>query len=445
MAAKTTKTNVAKATKKQPKEITIEVASILETSIIGTPAVQQIHEDGSKTPLDPNTLKPLAKPAVTGAYRIDINKGENKQEVSRQWAKRPDDQRFTSFDELSAFVKHRRLHSRETTLDLASIQGTGRGVEIILPGQDEPLQLSNFSFNQLCDATRIPAHYLSRLPSDLAAANLKHGLGNAHAQGGVKALTYHLPGQPVQLASITSPTYGRIWDVDVVDIVRYLLTIDPTWKIPGEMNWSNMTHNPFVDITKDNTTLFASDRDCFMFFAKDDRPIECGKTARGDTDVFFPGCWFANSEQGDDRHAEMASMYLRGVCMNRNLWGVEEFKSVKLRHSKNAPERFQGETLKLIKQLHDQDALPFVQLIAAAREMVLAKTDEEAREFLKARKFTQAEVGGIIDASVREEEREPRTLFEFTSAITAHSRTIPNQNRRTAAERIGSDLLKLAA
>jgi hypothetical protein len=26
-----------------------------------------------------------------------------------------------------------------------------------------------------------------------------------------------------------------------------------------------MTHNPFVDVTKDTTTLYASDRDVFLF------------------------------------------------------------------------------------------------------------------------------------------------------------------------------------
>lgn len=384
-------------------------------------------------------------PRVGGAYKIHIEQGINKSELNRQWASRPADQRFTTFKELSAHVKQRRLHSRETLLDLSAIRGTGRGIEIQLNEHEEPLTLSNFSFNQLCDVARVPAHYLARLPDELAAANLAHGLSNHHSTQAIKALTYHAPGEPARLAAITTPTYGRIWDCDVVNVVQYLLAIDPTWKIPGEMNWHNMTHNPYVDITKDNTTLFASDRDCFMFFCKDDRPIECGKTARGDTDVYFPGCWFANSEQGDNRHAEMASMYLRGVCMNRNLWGVEQFKSVKLKHSKNAAATFQKETALLIRQLHEQNILPFVHLIAASREMVLAKSAEEATEFLKARKFTQAEVSGIIDVSVKEEEREPRTLFDFTQAITAYSRQIPNNNRRTAAERIGSDLLKLAA
>jgi hypothetical protein len=30
-----------------------------------------------------------------------------------------------------------------------------------------------------------------------------------------------------------------------------------------------MTHNPFVDVTKDTTTLYASDRDVFLFLVDD--------------------------------------------------------------------------------------------------------------------------------------------------------------------------------
>jgi hypothetical protein len=36
----------------------------------------------------------------------------------------------------------------------------------------------------------------------------------------------------------------------------------------------------------------------------------------------------------------MASFYLRAVCQNRNLWGVEDFQEITIRHSKYAASRF---------------------------------------------------------------------------------------------------------
>jgi hypothetical protein len=54
-------------------------------------------------------------------------------------------------------------------------------------------------------------------------------------------------------------------------------TGDTRWKVPGVLDWSSMTHNPFVDVTKDTTTLYASDRDVFLFLVDDTNPIEAGR------------------------------------------------------------------------------------------------------------------------------------------------------------------------
>ncbi len=47
------------------------------------------------------------------------------------------------------------------------------------------------------------------------------------------------------------------------------------------MDWSTMMHNPFVDVTKDTTTLYASDRDVFLFLVDDTNPIEAGRMSDG--------------------------------------------------------------------------------------------------------------------------------------------------------------------
>jgi len=42
-----------------------------------------------------------------------------------------------------------------------------------------------------------------------------------------------------------------------------------------------MTHNPFVDITKDTTTLMPATGDVFLFLVDDTHPIEAGRLADG--------------------------------------------------------------------------------------------------------------------------------------------------------------------
>ena len=66
-------------------------------------------------------------------------------------------------------------------------------------------------------------------------------------------------------------------------------TGDTRWKVPGVLDWATMTHNPFVDITKDTTTLYASDRDVFLFLVDDTNPIEAGRLPDGIAGFVFPG------------------------------------------------------------------------------------------------------------------------------------------------------------
>ncbi len=64
---------------------------------------------------------------------------------------------------------------------------------------------------------------------------------------------------------------------------------DTRWKVPGVLDWSSMTHNPVVDVTKDTTTLYGSDRDAFLFLVDDANSIEAGRLSDGSPDVFFRG------------------------------------------------------------------------------------------------------------------------------------------------------------
>jgi len=64
-----------------------------------------------------------------------------------------------------------------------------------------------------------------------------------------------------------------------------------------------MTYNPLVDITRDTTTLYASDRDVFLFLVDDAYPIGAGRLPNGDPDPFFRGFYAWNSEVGGPRRS----------------------------------------------------------------------------------------------------------------------------------------------
>src|SRR5258706_13043324 len=79
-----------------------------------------------------------------------------------------------------------------------------------------------------------------------------------------------------ELRAATGPAYGRIWDADIVDalVERFGDGVSGHWRVPGEFGER-------VTVTKANTTLFASDRDMFVFLADEDRRIEVPRRRNG--------------------------------------------------------------------------------------------------------------------------------------------------------------------
>ncbi len=119
----------------------------------------------------------------------------------------------------------------------------------------------------------------------LAGINMQHGL-NAHRGELIKTL--EADDGRVELRAVTGPDYGRIWDHELVAAVMKIAGDgigDTRWKVPGLLDWSTMTHNPFVEVTSDTTTLYASDRGVFLSLVDDAHPIEAGRLPNGDPDL----------------------------------------------------------------------------------------------------------------------------------------------------------------
>src|SRR5215210_6824155 len=194
-----------------------------------------------------------------------------------------------------------------------------------------------------------------------------------------------------------------------------------------------MIYNPRVDITKETTTLYASDRDVFLFLVDDLNPIEAGRLPDGSPDPYFRGFYCWNSEVGS-RTLGIASFYLRAVCANRCLWGVEHFEEIAIRHSKYAASRFAQEAAPALDSFADASAAGFVSSIRAARAEIVARTGEDRSAFLRKRGFSKADTARIIEAVLVEEGHPPSSVFDFVQGITAVARSEPRQDARLEVE-----------
>ncbi len=385
------------------------------------------------------------QPTRAGGWKVDVSRGERNGRVSSEWFNRPDDERYLSLDDLWANVKVRSERSRSRVVQTADIRveaarDNPERLHLMLPKAQEPVAPTHWAFGQLASIVGAPASYLRQLPAPLAGINLQYGLTNHRAE---QVKTFETEDGGTELRAVTGPDYGRIHDFELVEAVQRIAgngTGDTRWKVPGVLDWSTGVYNPDVEISRDTTTLYASDRDVFLFLVDDRNPIEAGKLPDGSPDLYFRGFYCWNSEVGA-KTLGMASFYLRAVCQNRNLWGVEDFQEIKIRHSKYAASRFAHEAAPALTRFANSSPQGFVNGIKAARQQIVARTDQDRDDFLRKRGFSKAESGKIIEKVLMEEGRPPESIFDFVQGITRLARDKTQQDARLDMEGRAKKLL----
>lgn len=379
-------------------------------------------------------------------YTIDHTKGKVVGAVSAQWANRSPDQRFTSLTSLNKQVTQWANESRELEVkpeQIEAVYDEERPEWLGLNIDGQAIEASNWSFDQIARTAGAPANYLRTLPPALAATNINYGLMAGEQK---KISCYVRENGTTMLRGITSTKYGRILDKDLAEAAIKIAgngTGDTRWKVPGCIDWSNkhgVSYNPNVDITKENTTLYASDRDIFVFLVDDMNPIEVGKLANGDPDLMFRGFYAWNSEVGC-RTFGYAQMYLRGVCQNRNLWGVEGFRQITFKHTSGAPDRFLKEAVPALNLFAEGSSTKLVSGVKAAKAKVVAKKEEDQIEFLQLQGFSEKSAKSLIATSEAEEGKPPMTLWDMAQAISAQARKEELQEARLHMEQIAGKLL----
>ena len=359
--------------------------------------------------------------------------------ASTQWASRPNDQRFLSLHELGAKVRFDRdrsaarvVSSRKITVRPAEDDAV-RGIQIEGPngGVVTP---THWSFGQVAQLAGAPAGYLRKLPAPIAADALNYGLRfDRDVEDVGLLLTKQDTG--VELRAATGPRYGRIWNADIVNALIGKFGDGRTgdFRVPGEFGKE-------VEITKKNTTIFGSDRDMFVFLADETNRVEIPNRRNGKFGSLARGFFVWNSEVGS-QSIGAAFFLFDYTCSNRIVWGVEEFKEIRLRHTVSAPDKWLEQITPVLTDYANASAGPVEQTIKAAQQK---RVDDDLDKFLASR-FTKSQATQIKAAHEREEGRPIETIWDVVTGTTAYAKTIEWQDERVAVERLGGKVLDLVA
>jgi hypothetical protein len=358
--------------------------------------------------------------------------------INEQWRSRPADQRYLSLTDLAAATQHRKDHSRAMVLASKSLTADINDGKLVVVGPSgNPAIPTHWAFGQLAARAGAPAGYLRDLPNELAVDCLNYGLHVSRPVEDISVLL-HKNGGPAELHAVTGPNYGRVWDAEVA---RALVEVfgdgrTGTFRVPGEFGKQ-------VAITKDNTTLYASDRDTVVFLADEEKPTDIpnrrdGQTGRGST-----GIAIGNSDVGGGS-LWVAFWFFDYICCNRIIWGMRNLEEFSIRHTASAPARFLSEVIPALREISKSNVtLKEAQIVAAQQ----AKVDDMDK-FLKARKFSGAQVKSIKAAYKNDEGIElglnSSSIWDAVVATTAYARGLQYQDARIDIERVAGKMLMSA-
>lgn len=347
-------------------------------------------------------------------------------QANREWANRPEDQRFTSMADLTAAVKARRLVSRQREATMNKVRIVQDGETLKINGQHAAATLTHWSFGQLATRLGAPAGYLRTLPTEKTCDLLNHHLVKAADDD--KGLILFHGNEPSQYKAqaVTSPTYGRIWDADVCDAVQRV--------VDGS---GGKFHNPLAyDRVSGGTKpsgLYASDRDCFIFMIDGGSVLEAGPRAELSRGFF---AW--NSEVGSSTFGLMTFMF-NHVCGNHIIWGASNVQTVKIRHTSGGPGRFINQAGPALLDYVNASSKPIETAIKAAQAYALPAEDDNAWARLTDG-FTKGEIKTAREYAEREEGR-CYSLWDLVQGLTASAREMSFMDARIDLEKRAGKLL----
>ena len=356
--------------------------------------------------------------------------------ASAEWSRRPDDQRFLTVDALLDAVEVRRYESttEDVALDAMLVQ-PGDGGELALVDREGTRggTLTNWAFSQLCQRAKAPAGYLRTLPPQLAAIPLQWSLetheGRSDESNDAKLLIRTNGHRSI--AAATSPTYGRIWDRDVVRAIKASVDLD-VWKVPSA---SYSGTDP-----KRATTLYASDRDVFLFLVDEGRPVDCGGG-----DVLRRGFYCWNSEVGSATFGLKTFTYDR-VCDNRIVWGQDNVTELTIRHTSGGPHRFAAQAAPQLRAYANSATTGMVATVKAAKAREVGRDKDAVIAWMKARGFSVPEAGAAYTAAQRDRRGyNPRTVWGLVQGLTDVAHGIAHTDDRITLETRAGRLLEAVA
>jgi len=374
-----------------------------------------------------------------------MQQGTNLTHASRELFSRPADHCFPTMDDL-----HRRCtFDKKRSRDLWS---HGRGLQVSVERNavslgldgEPPMQLTDWSFSQLCQLAGVSKDTLNRLTPDTAAQVFRETLPHSAANCGkpIQMFVADLSFGPV-VRSIHRASYTRVFDTDLLSMVREYATdfIPPQASMPVASGDDTGTRDD--DASDDTSTgehrgtgLYRGEQDMFVFLIDPTGWIEIEGQA------FAPGFFLWNSEVGR-RSIGVKTFWFQAVCKNHIVWDAVDVTTFTRKHTANVHESF-SEIRQIIERLvakRDDRRDGFAKTIENAMRVRLGDDTDDVMKVLAKHGITRSLAKQALQIA---EVRGMFTIFSLVDAITQLAGRCEHAGQRAEIDVKAGQLLALA-
>ena len=337
--------------------------------------------------------------------------------ASRELFSRAPDERFDSFDSLIAHCRERKFGAIEhwhPSHDIYLEDKDGQLLMRLDQAEDTRLELSDWSFTQLCKLCEVQKETVNKLTTETAALVFRDALPRSR-----KPLQVYAANETA--LAVHSTAYSRLYDAEVLEAVR---DVAPDFTPPPKGIGGA-------------TGLYAGEQDMFAFGIDPNAWVEIGGES------FAPGFFVWNSEVGR-RSVGVQTFWFQHVCQNHIVWDAIEVVELKRRHMGNIQDALLDirEVVCSLVKKRDERRDAFAKGMTLAMSTTLGRDTEEVHTALGKHGFSSRIVEQALAVAGPQASY---SVFAIVDALTRIAGGYQNAGDRLVLDQKAALLLSLAA
>lgn len=335
--------------------------------------------------------------------------------ANRELFRRRDDERYPDLQALAAFCRTQKQQSLDRWQPPQQLRAVARDGELVLAvGDDGEYQMNDWSFGQLCSLARVSRDTVNRLLPETAAKVFADTMPTG--QKPLQLLT-----SDRTLRSIHGVSYTRLWNLDVVNLIRDCAT----------------DFQPPQKAMNGGTGLYAGEEDMFCFL------IDPTGWTEIEGQAFAPGFFVWNSEVGK-RSVGISTFWFQAVCQNHIVWDAIEVVELTRKHTAGVGSVLTDirRTIDSLVRRRDERRDGFVKVMTKAMKETLGDDADGVLKELAKNGIPRQLAKDALEIATQQGRF---TIFSLVDALTRLASRMVNAGDRLEIDAKAAQLLAIAA